>query len=146
MKVADIIEHKGSKVVSVPRGTSLSDVTQKLTQHNIGALLVIDDGGGIAGITSERDIVRYISAQGRFDPGATVDDIMVSDVRTCSPSDDVVDVMNSITRYRMRHIPVVDDGRLIGIVSIGDIVKQRLLDVETERRVLRDILIARGAA
>ena len=76
----------------------------------------------------------------------TVDDVMARDVRTCNPSDDVVDVMNWITRYRTRHLPVVDDGRLVGIVSIGDIVKHRLMEVETEQRVLRDMLIARRAS
>src|SRR5690625_4732534 len=146
MKVADIIERKEGNVVTVAGGTSLSDVTRELSRHNIGALLVLDENDGIAGIVSERDIVRHIAAEGKIEPTATVDDVMARDVRTCDPSDDVVDVMNWITRYRTRHLPVVDDGRLVGIVSIGDIVKHRLMEVETEQRVLRDMLIARRAS
>ena len=146
MKVADIIERKEGNVVTVAGGTSLSDVTRELSRHNIGALLVLDENDGIVGIVSERDIVRHIAAEGKIEPTATVDEVMARDVRTCDPSDDVVDVMNWITRYRMRHLPVVDDGRLVGIVSIGDIVKHRLMEVETEQRVLRDMLIARRAS
>ena len=110
MKVADIIERKEGHVVTVASGTSLSDVTRELSRHNIGALLVLDENDAIAGIVSERDIVRHIAAEGKIEPTATVDDVMARDVRTCNPSDDVVDVMREEASHSVLSMAGLETG------------------------------------
>lgn len=142
-RVKEILERKGAAVVSIARTATLAEAAELLHEHNIGALLVTDGEESLVGVLSERDIVREIARSGAAFATLPVEAAMTADVRTCSPSDSVQDLMSGMTRFRMRHYPVLDDGKLVGIVSIGDLVKHRLSEMETEKNVLRDILVAR---
>jgi CBS domain-containing protein len=111
-----------------------------LSQHRIGAVVVSADGSAIAGIVSERDIVRALAGEGAGVLGQPASSIMTSDVVTCGPATTVEQLMGIMTERRIRHVPVDDDGRLGGIVSIGDVVKNRVSDLENETQVLHDYI------
>lgn len=130
MKISDVLGRKGSLVATVRPDTSIGAALDQLAEHNIGALVVTDADDAIAGILSERDIVRGLPKRGAELLDAKVSEIMTALVVTASSSTDVVSAMRSMTDKRVRHLPVVDDGKLIGIVSIGDIVKNRIDDLE----------------
>jgi CBS domain-containing protein len=142
MKVKDIIAHKGNKVVTVRPDTSVATIVHRLALEKIGALVVSEDGAKVAGIVSERDIVRVLGERGAdlLDSGLRVDAIMTRHVKTCTLDDTVKDVMAEMTRSRIRHLPVVESDRLAGIVSIGDVVKSRLDELELETNVLREYI------
>lgn len=142
MKVQDIIERKGRKVVTIAPDATLVDASRLLADHQIGAVIVVR-GDSVAGILSERDIVRHFAEHQAAEAHRKVEDEMSRDVITCTSGDDVEDVMERMTRHRTRHLPVVDDGQLAGLISIGDVVKHRLTEIETEKNVLRDILVSR---
>ena len=133
MRVKDVLTGKGSDAVhTIAPEATVSDLLDLLAEHDIGALVVSADGRTVAGIVSERDVVRKL--RGVDDPGGTaVTTIMVTDVVTCGPDDSTDDLMSLMTNRRVRHVPVVDDGRLIGILSIGDAVKHRMDTLEFER-------------
>lgn len=137
MFVADILRSKGSNVCSVTSEQQVSEALSIMTQHRIGAVLVLDPGGGIAGILSERDLVRAMAKNGRAVFDKRVGELMTSPVVTCSPKDPVGAIEGMMTSQRFRHVPVVDDGKLIGIVSIGDVVKTRIEEAEAEVDALR---------
>jgi len=143
MKVMSILKKKGDRVVTVRPEATLAAVVRELTAKAIGAVVVSEDGVTPLGLVSERDIVRALGIYG----GRTLDlhalDIMERRPVTCHPGDSVTRLMAEMTRYRVRHLPVVEDGRLRGIVSIGDAVKHRLDELETEANVLREAFIAR---
>jgi CBS domain-containing protein len=143
MKVMSILKSKGDHVVTVRPEASLGAVVRELTAKAIGAVIVSEDGVTPLGLVSERDIVRALGVYG----GRTLDlralDIMERRPVTCRPEDSVTRLMADMTRHRVRHIPVVQEGRLQGIVSIGDAVKHRLDELETEANVLRDAFLAR---
>lgn len=143
LTVKDILERKGTAVVSVRRDEPLIEAARRLREHNIGALIVTDTDGTLAGLVSERDIVQQLARQGSAVAAVTVEAAMTPEVRTCRPDDSVQDLMQWMTRYRTRHYPVVEDGEVRGLVSIGDIVKHRLIEMETEKNVLRDIIVAK---
>ena len=143
MKVASILKAKGTAVATTPPRTSVATAARVLREEHIGALVVSEDGAALVGIITERDIVH-----GLVDRGAALLDMPVSLVmtrapQTCTPEDDIQTVMTRMTRYRMRHLPVIVEGRLAGIVSIGDVVKYRLDELELEANVLRDAFLAR---
>ena len=143
MQVSNLLDGKGTMVVTVTRDATVGDVIADLAHHRIGALVVSPDGIAIQGIVSERDIVKRLSVlrtQLLDDPVAS---IMSTDVRVCSPSDDVESIMNLMTENRFRHVPVVDGGRLVGIVSIGDVVKSRIQELEKDRNELMEYITAR---
>lgn len=140
--VKDILERKGRTVVTVRRDQSLLQAAKLLRDHNIGALIVVDEDDNLAGVISERDIVWEV-ARNATARAVTVAEAMTSDVRTCRPDDSVQELMGWMTRYRTRHYPVVHGDNVEGIVSIGDIVKHRLIEMETETNVLRDILVSK---
>lgn len=142
MSVADILKEKGDSVETITRDASVGDAVQVLRDRKIGALVVSSDGRSIDGILSERDVVRGLADNPDGLSGRKVKDLMTAKVTTCSPEDGVEKVMLEMTELRARHFPVVDGGRLVGIVSIGDVVKHRLDEVTLERRVLRDTHIA----
>jgi CBS domain-containing protein len=144
MKVREILEHKGRRVVTIRPDATVSTAVHRLALERIGALVVSEDGGSIAGILSERDIVRALVEDGGaiMGPDRRVADLMTTGVRTCGPDDSVKGVMADMTRHRFRHMPVVEDGRLAGLVSIGDVVKSRLEEMELETVVLREAYIA----
>jgi CBS domain-containing protein len=137
MFVADILKSKGSNVCSVTSDQPVGDALTTMAQHRIGAVLVVDAQGGIAGILSERDLVRAMAKNGKAVFDKRVGDLMTTPVITCSPKDPVGAIEGMMTSQRFRHVPVVEDGKLVGIVSIGDVVKTRIEEAEAEVDALR---------
>ncbi len=137
MRINDILHTKGAGVVTVTPQASIRELVSLLAEHNVGALVVSQDGKAVEGIVSERDVVRRLQS----DPDvldAAVDSIMTSDVASCDPHDSVDALMRLMTDRRIRHVPVVTDGALQGIVSIGDVVKSRIGELEFERDQLNN--------
>ena len=133
MKIREVIAGKAIKdVVTVRPEATVRDLLALLAEHNIGAAVVSTDGTSVDGIVSERDIVRRLNGNDAA-LGSTVSDIMTSDVRTCDVSSSLDDVRNTMTQGRFRHLPVVEDGKLVGVISIGDVVKAHIDQVEFER-------------
>lgn len=143
MQISDILHHKGSEIVAILPSETLAAAAKKLAEHRIGALIVRDRLGRLAGMLSERDLVTMMAQHGEAALTMTVNDAMTPDVITCKPSDAVRDIMALITVKRIRHIPVCEGERLLGIVSIGDVLKSRLDEKELELNMLRDLSIAR---
>src|SRR5512144_314397 len=137
MFVSDILKHKGSSVVSITSERAVAEALALMAQHRIGAVLVLDPNGEIAGILSERDLVRGMHRNGKAVFDKRVADLMTRPVVTCSPRDPVAAIEGMMTAQRFRHVPVVDAGKLIGIVSIGDVVKNRIEETEAEVEALR---------
>lgn len=144
MKARHILDKKGRRVVTIRADASIETAIHRLALERIGALVVSEDGEIVEGIVSERDILHALAREGGaiLGPGRQVAEIMTRAVRTCGPEDSVKHLMDTMTRYRVRHLPVVEDGRLIGLVSIGDVVKNRLEEMELETNVLRDVVLA----
>jgi len=145
MKVADILAVKSSDIATTRPDSRVSTVAGLLKLKRIGALVVSDDGDHIAGIISERDIVQGLVDHGEELLKMPVSEIMTRTVKTCAPDAAITEIMAEMTRSRIRHLPVVTDGRLIGIVSIGDVVKNRLDELQSEANVLRDYFVSRSA-
>ena len=143
MDVERILRSKGATVVTIRPDATVADLVNGLREARIGAMVVSEDGWHVDGIVSERDVVRGLAERGPEVLGLPVAEVMTRDVATCSPHDNVKVVMEQMTLRRIRHLPVVVDGTLRGIVSIGDVVKNRLDEMETETGVLRDAYIAR---
>lgn len=143
MRVEGILKNKGHGVETVRPDAQVTLVAHKLTTLGIGALVVSGDGSTMEGIVSERDIVRGLTKHGPRLLAMSASQVMSKNVPTCSPSDSVKDVMAQMTRTRNRHVPVLQDGALAGLVSIGDVVKSRLEELELETNVLRDSYISR---
>ena len=143
MRIADILASKGSFVATIGRQMSVSEAVAELARRSIGALVVSPDGIHIDGIVSERDIVRRLDRMGVDLLESTVESIMSTPVFTCSPDDTPDSVMATMTNRRVRHVPVMLDGRLCGLVSIGDIVKSRIEALEADHKVLVEYITAR---
>ena len=139
MAIATILRGKGSDVASVEPDSTLSDVVARLVQRRIGALLVIELGEPV-GIVSERDVVRCLGAHGPEALHMRVRDVMTAPLITISPRDSIPDAMELMTDRRIRHLPVLDSGRLVGLVSIGDLVKRRIEEAEQEALALKDYI------
>lgn len=135
MHISDVLQAKGFAVVTVSPDAAVIMLLAELAEHNVGAAVVLD-GDRIAGIVSERDIVRQLHALGRAMLDLPVSEIMTRPVRTCSPEDTLDSVSVTMTNQRARHMPVVIDGRLAGIVSIGDVVKTHIAELEHDREQL----------
>ncbi|HEX8496872.1 MAG TPA: CBS domain-containing protein [Actinomycetales bacterium] len=133
MRIKDVLRRKGSAVVTVGPQATVRELLSLLAEHGVGALVVSGDGTAIEGIVSERDVVRHLHARGTAVLDAPVADIMTGDVTTCAPEDDGVAVLQVMTDLRARHVPVLVDGGLGGIVSIGDLVKHRIDELQVER-------------
>ena len=133
MKISDVLRHKGSEVITIQPGATVSTLLALLAEHRIGAVVVSTDGTTIEGIVSERDVVRRLAADGDDVLDRSVSAIMTSDVQTCAPGDPVDELRLVMTERRIRHVPVVSDGRLTGIISIGDVVKSSLDQLKFER-------------
>ena len=136
-QVSSVLEHKGYAVVTVGPDQTVTSVIKVLSDNRIGAVPVIGDDGHIMGIISERDIIRAISEYADDALRLPAARLMTREVQTCSSDDQLVDLMEVMTRQRIRHLPVVRNGALHGIVSIGDVVKQRLDEVRSEAEALR---------
>jgi CBS domain-containing protein len=133
MRISDVLRGKGSTVVTVEPGTDVRTLLGVLAEHGIGAVVVSSDGRSIDGIVSERDIVRALAARGATILSEPVSEIMTGEVQTCGPDAHIDELMRTMTQGRFRHVPVVVDGALTGIVSIGDVVKRRVDELESER-------------
>ena len=142
MRISDVLRSKGSTVATVDPGLTVSGLVAELAKHNVGAMVVVANGQ-VVGIVSERDVVRQIHARGANLLNAKVSEIMTSSVFTCLPTDSVNSLEQTMTERRIRHMPVVVDGELAGIVSIGDVVKSRIGELESDREQLESY-IARG--
>jgi CBS domain-containing protein len=144
MKVRNIIGDKGREVATIRSESTISTATNLLKLKGIGALVVSEDGSQVAGIISERDIVRGLVDHGHELLDMRVSELMTRTVKTCALDADVTEIMGEMTRSRVRHLPVLEKGALVGIVSIGDVVKNRLGELETETNVLRDYIVGRS--
>ena len=143
MLIEHILATKGPDVVTLRSDASVTDAVARLKQFRIGAIIVSDDDGVTAtGILSERDIVRALAESGAAALERRVAEVMTSEVHTCPPTATLEDLMEAMTARRIRHIPVVADGRLVGVVSIGDVVKHRVGELSTEARTLHDYVNA----
>jgi len=144
MNVHTILRNKGKSVVTIHPDASVERAVAVLRLRGIGALIVSDDGETVAGILSERDIVEALGRYGSELSAVNVSEVMTCPVVTCEPNDSVAELMAEMTSRRIRHFPVVEAGRLIGIVSIGDLVKSRLDEIEYEAHSMRSFIA--GAA
>jgi len=140
--VAKILMSKGtSDVMTVPPGTLVSEVTKILSEKRIGGLVVSADGKTALGILSERDIVREIGRRGQSCLGDRVEDMMTAELVTCSRSDRADAVLTTMTNGRFRHMPVVEDGEMVGLITIGDVVKYRLSELAMEKDALEGMIM-----
>ncbi|MFO7856719.1 MAG: CBS domain-containing protein [Paracoccaceae bacterium] len=141
MTVARILRLKGSdEVATVTSAETLADAAAILSSRRIGALIVSDDGRRVDGVVSERDLVRWLGREGARCLNRPVADVMTVEVHTCSPDDPVPEIMERMTSGRFRHLPVMRDGRLAGVISIGDVVKYRMSELEHETEALADMI------
>ncbi len=140
MLVMQIFKMKGDRIITVPPDITIAKAVDVLKRENIGAVVVVDDDGELCGILSERDIVRAMSEYGPDLFGLNVDALMTSEVATCSPNDRVFEIMKKMTSGRFRHMPALDDGKLAGIISIGDVVRSRVEELEAETSQLKDYI------
>lgn len=138
MRVNHILANKGGHVVKVTSADTIRTTLHRLKTHNYGALVVSDDGEHVSGIISERDLVRAMVEHGAGLLEMSVGNLMTRNVTTCGPEDDIEDVMDTMTNGRFRHMPVVLDDRLVGVVSIGDLVKHRMRELVDETKALRE--------
>ena len=142
MRIADVLRNKGADVATIAPETTVMDLIAGLAELNIGAMVVIGPDG-LAGIVSERDVVRKLHERGAELLAQPVSDIMTTLVATCVPSDSLDSLSVLMTKNRVRHIPVLENGQLAGIVSIGDVVKRRMEELEAEQEQLQ-AYITRG--
>jgi CBS domain-containing protein len=142
MFVSDILSTKGGQVFTVTPGTSVAQVAEQLSARRIGSVLVLDAEGGVAGIVSERDLVHALANHGAEALAFETSRVMTRHVVTCDPDDSTDHVMELMTRGRFRHLPVVRHGELMGLVSIGDVVKARLEETRHETEALRAYIVA----
>ncbi len=142
MFVSDILSRKGGLVFTISPGTSVAQISQQLSTRRIGSVLVLDGENSVVGIVSERDLVRAFASHGAAALEFEARSIMTRDVVTCDPDDSIDHVMEQMTRGRFRHLPVVRHGELLGLVSIGDVVKARLEEARYETEALKAYIVA----
>lgn len=144
LRISAILERKGKDVVTVSPDAMLLAAANTLSEHNIGALVVSADGKAVDGIISERDLVRELARLGTGAVKRTVADVMTRDITTCTPDETLDDLMSTMTQRRIRHVPILEDDALVGIVSIGDVVKTRLDMLEVEKESLEQYVTGSG--
>jgi CBS domain-containing protein len=140
VRISDVLANKGSDVVTLESTATVRDLLAVLSRHGIGAVLVSADGRLPAGLVSERDIVRQLHVQSEALMDRPVEEIMTTEVVVCSPSDQVTSVLQTMTEQRFRHMPVMADGAVVGMVSIGDLVKSRIDELALERDQLSNYI------
>lgn len=140
MQVSVLLQNKGPEVVTVVPGATAAEVVAVLGSHRIGAVVVSADGTHIDGVLSERDVVRSLAEHGAAALDRTARDLMTAEVVTCRPDTTVEELMSLMTERRIRHIPVVVDGALAGVISIGDVVKDRISSLEDETQALHNYI------
>jgi CBS domain-containing protein len=143
MKVSNLLASKGHDVATISQERTVADAVALLKERGIGALVVTGPKSPIAGMFSERDVVRALATSGEAALTQKVAELMSAEVRVCSSSTELNDVMTTMTERRIRHVPVVDDGQLVGLISIGDVVKARLEELEHDKKDLLDYVSAR---
>ena len=144
MAVAQILAQKGRAVVTASPDTTLKSIADMLAKHRIGAVVVTERNGAISGIISERDVVRALAADGAAALDSMASQVMTTKVRTCGPRDTEESLMTLMTEHRIRHLPVVEDGKLAGMISIGDVVKLRIETVEREAEQMKQYIATAG--
>ncbi len=145
MQVADILNDKGDTVVTTEPQAAVGAISRKMHDEHIGAILVRDQAGTLVGIISERDIVHSIAEKGQSALDLTVSDLMTSPVITCTTDTDIEELMESMIGSRIRHLPVIDNGNLVGIVSIGDVVKSVVAELKWVKNALKGQVIQSAA-
>jgi CBS domain-containing protein len=140
MHISQLLRRKGAEVATVDATATIRTALALLAEHGVGALVVSTDGRGVDGIVSERDIVRALHERGAGLLAEPVSSVMTAEVHTCVPGAGVEELARTMTEHRVRHVPVLDGGALVGIVSIGDVVKARLDELEGERAQLVDYI------
>jgi CBS domain-containing protein len=140
VQISQVLRHKGREVATIDGAENVRTALAMLAEHGIGALVVSSDGKRVEGILSERDVARGLHSRGAGLLTETVASVMTAQVHTCSLNASVHDLAQTMTDHRVRHVPVVDDGVLIGIVSLGDVVKARLDELEDERKHMVDYI------
>lgn len=140
MNVASILRQKGRAVTTASPSTALIEIANKLAAKRIGAIVIVASGGEVAGIVSERDIIRMLGSEGPQCLNRPVSESMTRQVVTCLEGDTLEEVMAMMTARRFRHLPVVMDGALVGIISIGDVVKHHIAEVEMEATAMREYI------
>lgn len=141
MTVSTILSEKGREVVTIEPGASLAAAAMLLAEKRIGAVMILGADRRLVGIISERDIVQALAARGAAALDEQVSRTMTRRVETCNESETVGSIMERMTKGKFRHVPVVEQGRVVGIVSIGDVVKHRLQDMERESAAMRDYIL-----
>jgi len=140
MRVHIILKAKGNDVATIAPDASVAEAVAALADWGIGALLVTSGDGVPAGILSERDVVRALALEGKGRLDRKVRDLMTAELKTCGPDDEIGAIMATMTKHRIRHLPVLEDGKLAGVVSIGDVVKYRLQEIEFEANSMRQMI------
>lgn len=141
MRIADVLRSKGTEVATIAPTATVSELLARLAEHNIGAMVVLSDNGEVAGIVSERDVVRSLNSSGKATMERPVAEIMTTKVSTCTPDETVDHLTVLMTERRIRHVPVMFGGRLCGIVSIGDVVKNRMDELEQVQEQLQAYIV-----
>ena len=144
MTVSQILNAKGRNVITATSDQTMHAVSRLLAEKRIGAVIIVDPKGKIEGIASERDFVRAIAREGAAALDRPVHELMTVNVKTCTPSDTEAELMSLMTEHRIRHLPVVQDGRLIGMISIGDVVKFRMEAIEREAEEMKTYIASAG--
>lgn len=142
MNLAELIKGKQSEIITIGAGSTVVEAANSITRNKIGALLVKGEGGAIVGILSERDIVRGLSQHGADLHGVRVSDLMTAELVRCAPGVSVNEAMAMMTDRRFRHLPVFEGEQLVGLVSIGDLVKCRMMEVQSEAEALRQYILS----
>lgn len=140
MNVKAILAAKGGDTINIEPTADLAAAAKLLSKHRIGAVIITGAGGRLAGILSERDIVRAMAEHGVDALAVSVGQVMTRNVMTCGENDSIADIMERMTSGKFRHLPVLRDGQLIGVVSIGDVVKQRVGEIEQDAEALREYI------
>jgi CBS domain-containing protein len=143
MRIGEILHHKGGQVSTIRSTEPVEAGVRKLHEGRIGALVVVDRWGKLVGMFSERDVIHALARHGAEALQYEIHELMTPDVTTCGPDDRAEEAMGVMTVHRIRHLPVMEGGKLIGLISLGDLAKSRLDEVKTEANVLRDITRAR---
>ena len=143
--IADaILKSKGANVISTRQDGKVSEVVRTLSQERIGVVVVSDDGEQLNGIISERDVVRGLGRHGAALMDMPARELMTKEVQTCGRSNTLPEIMTQMSEHRIRHLPVLEDGKLCGLLSISDVVRGRLQEIEAEAAALRDYVVGRG--
>jgi CBS domain-containing protein len=146
MRIGELLKKKTSHVVTVQARSDIAHAVELMLDHNIGGLPVVDDNEALVGFVAERDLLSALHLDPATDEGARLEQVMRKPAPVCSPDDSIQEAMGRMTRQRLRHLVVVEGRRIAGVISVGDIVKNRLEQLETETGVLRDVVAAQRAA